>query len=94
MTPPTASIRARPVSAKRGISRVSTHRSSQFEGEADLTVVEYFVACDEHVGLIHMSVNAQVAEKRKNDLPDPALVKALLDKSVTRLKQTDFRTPD
>jgi hypothetical protein len=63
---------------------------------ADLekTIVEHFVACDQHVGLLHVSINAQVAEGRKKDLPSPEQVKALLDKSLARLKRTSFRTPD
>lgn len=67
---------------------------SQFEGEADMTITEYYVACDKHVNLIHLSVNAQVAQDRKSDLPDARLVKALLDKSVARLKQMSFKTPN
>lgn len=65
-----------------------------YEGDEDTTVVEHYVACDEHVGLVHVSMNAQVAEGRKNELPEPAQVKALLDKSVARMKQTAFKTPD
>ena len=66
---------------------------SDYEDQ-DRTIVEYYVACDQHVGLLHLSVNAQVAEARKNDLPSAEQVKALLDKSVARLKQTPFRTSD
>ena len=65
-----------------------------YEGDPDTTAIEYYVACDEHVGLVHASMNAQVAERRKSELPDAALAKALLDKSVARMKQTGFRTPD
>ena len=67
---------------------------SQFEGEADTIISEYFVACDRHVGLLHVSLNAQVAQDRKADLPDANLVKALLDKSVARLMQAAFKTPN
>lgn len=65
-----------------------------YEGDDDTTVNEYFVACDQHVGLVHVSMNAQVAEGRRDELPDAAQVKSLLDKSVARLKETGFRTPD
>ncbi len=65
-----------------------------FEGEPDTTVNEYYVACDKHVGTLHVSMNAQVSQDRKADLPEAGLVKALLDKSVARLKQTAFKTPN
>ena len=63
---------------------------------ADLekTIVEHYVACDQHVGLLHVSINAQFAEARKKELPSAEQVKALLDKSLARLKQTRFITPD
>ena len=43
---------------------------SDYEDE-ERTIVEYYIACDQHVGLLHLSVNAQVAEGRKGDLPSP-----------------------
>jgi hypothetical protein len=47
---------------------------------------ELYVACDAQVGTRHISLNVHVPEAIKASLPSPEQTKAMLDKSVQRLK--------
>ena len=64
------------------------------DDESVVTVVEHYVACDQQVGVQHVSLNIHVPEANKDNLPSPEQTKALLDKSVNRMKQNEFAPPD
>lgn len=53
---------------------------------------ELYVACDAQVGTRHVTLNVHVPEAIKATLPSPERTKAILDKSVQRLKETTPET--
>jgi hypothetical protein len=57
-------------------------------------VVEQYIACDRQVGTHHVSLNVQLPDAQKNVLPSPEEAKALLDKSIARMKKQAFSSPD
>ena len=63
-------------------------------GEEVPKYIEYYVACDKQIGIKHVAVNVQATEGRKAELPTPEQAKALLDKSVARMKKTSFDAPE
>lgn len=69
--------------------------STKMDDGSVADVVEHYMACDELVGIHHVSLNIHVPENKVTELPNPEQVKALLDKSVARLKQKpSFNAPD
>lgn len=56
-------------------------------------VAEHYIACDKLVGTHHVSLNIQVPEGDKAKLFSPEQAKALLDKAVSRMKETSFAVP-
>lgn len=61
---------------------------------SSIDVVEHYIACDEQVGTHHISLNINVPEAKKSVLPNPEQAKALLDKSIARLKLKAFSPPE
>lgn len=57
-------------------------------------VVEHYVACDQLVENMHISLNLHVPEGKQGDLPNPEQVAALLDKSIVRLKNLAIAKAD
>ena len=62
---------------------------SQDDGSVANTV-EHYIACDQQVGTHHVSLNVHVPEANKAALPTPEQAKALLEKSVMRMKEQSF----
>lgn len=62
---------------------------SQDDGSVANTV-EHYIACDQQVGTHHVSLNVHVPEGNKAALPTPEQAKALLEKSVARMKEQSF----
>lgn len=52
--------------------------------------VERYIACDQLVGMHHVSLNVHVPESSKSLLPSPEQAKALLEKSIVRMHQQSF----
>lgn len=66
--------------------------AKQADGSSSNTVVHY-VACDRQVDTRHISLNVGVPEGKKDVLPSPEQTKALLDKSIARMKQLVIAAP-
>ena len=60
---------------------------SSGEDGAIVNVNELYVACDAQVGTRHISLNVHVPEAIKASLPSPEQTKAMLDKSVQKMKE-------
>ena len=57
-------------------------------------VSEHYIACDQQVGIKHISLNINVPEGKKAELLNPEQINALLSKSIARMKQNAFAEPD
>lgn len=68
--------------------------TTRMEDGSFAEVPELYIACDQQVGTHHISLNIDVPDSKKADLPNPQQAKALLDKSIARLKQKSFAAPD
>ncbi len=56
-------------------------------------VAEHYIACDKLVGTHHVSLNIHVPEGDKAKLFSPEQTKALLEKAISRMKETSFTIP-
>ena len=57
-------------------------------------VAEHYIACDQQVGIKHISLNINVPVGKKAELLNPEQINALLSKSIARMKQNAFAEPD
>ncbi|MFY9328765.1 MAG: hypothetical protein WAO76_12245 [Georgfuchsia sp.] len=96
----TATEAAQPDVATVKVGDMTTCETGQYdlptkqEDDSVVTVVEHYIACDQQVGIQHVSLNVHVPEGNKGELPSPEQARDLLDKSVKRMKQNEFAPPD
>lgn len=62
--------------------------------ESAANAVGHYIACDQQVGIKHISLNINVPEGKNGELLNPKQTNALLDKSIARMKQNAFAKPD
>ena len=90
-------LKATAGSDEPGVSKVKVGETECETGNYELptsgndgaveNINELYVACDAQVGTRHISLNVHVPEAIKGTLPSPEQTKAMLDKSVQRLKE-------
>lgn len=54
----------------------------------------HYIACDQQIGIKHISLNINIPEGKKSELLNSEQANALLDKSIARMKQNAFAEPD
>ena len=82
------------VKVGNAICESGQENSTSQSAESAAKAAGHYIACDQQVGIKHISLNINVPVGKKAELLNPEQINALLSKSIARMKQNAFAEPD